>query len=215
MSSYDDKLEKPKIGMKGISLQAITQGKRGDVALPVGARDSTRDGGRVWEKIKLTAFESVRENQEIVVCNEQGEIKESAGLELSFRQVSGYYEEIGEETPMPVTNCSKAINHYNQMLTAQGFTELIKPSEGKKIRVHWYSISNAHGADVRVGMNWDGVDTTTLKHRYYLAAQGGAVAPNILDAAWEGKKDEILYGYLSVACADGVYFNIGYVEVDV
>lgn len=199
------------IGMMGFSLEDINKGKRGICVMPLGARDSTKWGGRKWVRVKLTAMEEVRANRDIIIADEQSRIKEHTPVELSYERHTGGYQRVGENYPLPVTAGSRPVTHFSKVVTAQGFTALIAPATPKKIRVHWYSMSNAHAADTSVGLSFAN-DTLKLKERYYLAAQGGAVAPNIIDAPWEGAAAESLYAYLSVACADGVYFNIAYTE---
>lgn len=70
------------IGMIGLSLEAISAGDQGYAAMPVGARDLTKMGGRKWVRIQVRALEDVGANNLIIVCNEQLEVKESFELEI-------------------------------------------------------------------------------------------------------------------------------------
>lgn len=94
------------MGMLGMSLENITKGSRGFVMLPLGPRDLTMAGGRKWVKIKVTAMEDVREFRDVIVGNDQGEVKEHTPVELSYEkspQGSGSYQRVGEDFPLPVT----------------------------------------------------------------------------------------------------------------
>lgn len=194
------------IGMMGFSLEDITAGKQGYCVMPLGARDSTKWGGRKWARIKLTAMEEVRANRDIIVGNEQGDIKEHTPVELSYEKSTGGYQRVGDNFPLPVKSRT-AITFTTVKATTSGDTQLVAPEAGMKIRVHWYAISNKGVAVSDVGMKFGAGD---VKHRYALAADGGGVTVNLIDACWEGAINEILYGYLDGAVAQGIYFTVGY-----
>ena len=200
------------IGMMGFSVENISQGKKGFCRLPLGERDSTKWGGRKYVRIKLTAMENVRANRDIIVANEQGEIKEHTPVELSYEKHTGGYQRAGENYPLPTSMGSKAISYYTAICTAAGNTILITPTSGKKLRIHFYAISNSHAIAATIGMRF--TDAGDIKHRYTLASSGGNTIANLTDCCWEGAVGQALVAYLSAAYASGVIFTIGYTEED-
>lgn len=198
------------LGMLGWSTEAISQGKWGFCWFPVGPKDEKYAHGRVWLRVKVLATEVVREKRDVIVADEQNGVKEHTPVELSYEKALGGFQRVTENYPLPVTAGSKAVTHVPLTATAAGNTLIATPSIGKKIRVHWYSISNDHNVTATVGMRFG--SSGTIKHEYALAADGGNVIANLLDSNWEGAVDESLYAWLSAAYANGVYFNIGYSE---
>jgi len=197
-----------KMGMLGMSIDDISHGKQGWVKLPLGGRDATMAGGRVWVRVKVTALEDVRANRDIIVANEQGDIKEHTPVELSYEKSEGGYQRVGANYPLPVTAGSKAVIYVSKLCTAIENTELIAGVSGQNIRVHYFSYSNKHAATVDVAMRFAGAGD--LKHRHVLAGDGGNVNANLIDCCWESEEGEALNAYLAAAYAGGVYFNIGY-----
>jgi hypothetical protein len=92
------------MGMLGMSLEDITSSTKGYVRLPVGPRDLTMAGGRKWVKLKVMAMEDVREFRDVIVGNEQGEVKEHTPVELSYELATGGYQRVGELNPLPVVS---------------------------------------------------------------------------------------------------------------
>ena len=108
MSDENISLAPLKVGMLGLSIDAIDQGKWGYVYLPLGNRDTTFAGGRVWIRIKVRVIESVRAERDIIVANDQGEVKEHTPVELSYQTVTGItigsYQRVTEAYPLPITD---------------------------------------------------------------------------------------------------------------
>lgn len=102
----DEKYAPIKMGMIGMSVEDIEIGKQGYVMLPIGVRNPTMWGGREWVRIKVTAMEDVRANRDIIVGNEQGEIKEHTPVELSYEKATGGYQRAGEGYPLPTTKAN-------------------------------------------------------------------------------------------------------------
>lgn len=199
------------IGMMGFSLEDVLQGRRGYVIMPLGARDSTKWGGRKWVRTKLTAMEDVRTNRDIIVGNEQGEFKEHTPVELSYEKGEGGYQRVGENYPLPVTVNSVPITYTSAIATLIGSTLLITPEGTKKVRVFFFSYSNADNNQSVCGLRFTTLGS--IKHRYSLAANGGASAANIVSCPWDGGEGEALYIVLDAANASGVYVTVGYAEV--
>lgn len=198
------------IGLTGVSLEAISQDDWGYCKFPVGPKDERFKGGRVWVPVKVVAIEPVRERREVTVYDDQKGIKEATPVELSYELAEGGYQRAGEDHPLPVTAGSKVVNYVTKEATTSGNTAIVAPSNGKKIRVHYFSISNKHTVLADVGMRFG--TSGTITHKFGLAAGGGTVTANLLDACWEGAVDETLYAYLAAAYANGVYFTVGYTE---
>jgi len=198
------------VGMLGWSAEAISNGKWGYCWFPVGPKDDRYVGGRAWLRARVQAIEDVRESRDVILATEQQGVKEHTPVELSYEKAVGGFQRVTENFPLPVTMGSRAITYTTVKATAAGNTALVTPTSGKKVRVHWYSISNKQAAVVDVGMRFG--TSGDIKHRYALAAEGGNVTANLTDAPWEGSVDEVLYAYLTAAYATGVYFTIGYTE---
>ncbi len=200
------------IGMMGFSLEDVTKGTKGYVNMPLGARDSTKWGGRRWVRVKLTAMEDVRANRDIIIGNNQGEFKEHTPVELSYGKSEGTgYQRVTEDYPLPVTTSSRSMLIKSVTATDSGDTTIVSPSAGNKIRVHYFSFSNAHGALATVGLKF-GTGGDVI-HRFALPASGGAANGNFVDATCEGIIDQVLYVNLAAAYASGVYVTIVYSEI--
>lgn len=195
MSELGDKSQL-KIGQFGYSLDIISVDKRGPCYFG-GVRYDVKAGTdiRKWAEVVV-----------ITLTPEPTVIETWGVFPLSYGLIAGGFRTVGENTPLPVTAGSKAITHVPITATAAGNTVIVTPTGGKKIRVHWYSMSNDHNVTATVGMRFG---SGTIMHEYALAADGGNVIANLLDATWEGAVDEPLYAWLSAAYANGVYFNIG------
>lgn len=91
-----------RVGLKGISTEAISEGEQGWCWFPVGHYD-VETGQRIWVRVKVTAMEAVRANRDIMVANEQGEVKEATPVELSYEKLVGGYQRVTERYKLPVT----------------------------------------------------------------------------------------------------------------
>ena len=204
-----------KMGMLGMSIEDIDQGKQGFVKLPLGPRDLTMEGGREWVKVKVTALEAVRANRDIIVANEQGEVKEHTPVELSYEKTEGGYQRVGAENPLPVTMSARALTWVNINKTDGSTTIMATPATAKKIRVHYVVISNNQAAVASVGISFKSapVAAADFALRLYVPADGGTVALNLTDANVQGDAAASLYAYCAAAYGNGVYFNVGYDEV--
>lgn len=191
--------EKIPIGTGGIALEAIARDTEGDAFFPA-----------LNVRAKIYALEDIRKNMDIIVVAANNRAIEHTPQELKYETRAATWQRVTEDFPLPVTAGSRAVTYVTVKATASGNTELVAPTTGKKVRVHWYAISNLHTALADVGMRFGSAGD--IKHRYALAAEGGNVTANLLDACWEGAVDETLYAYLAAAYSGGVYFNIGYTE---
>jgi hypothetical protein len=191
--------EKVEIGTTGIALEHISTGETGEAYFP-----------SLKRRVRVYAVEEIRKNRDIIIVGANNSAQEHTPTELKYETWQQTWERVGEPHPLPVTMGSKAITYKTVKATAAGNTELVTPSSGKKIRVHWYSLSNKHTITADVGMRFGA--TGDIKHRYALAAEGGNIIANITDACWEGGIGETLYAYLEDTYSAGVYFNIGYTE---
>jgi hypothetical protein len=196
------------MGMLGMSIEDIPAGKKGFVKLPIGVRDPTMAGGRKWVKVKVTAMEDVRAFRDVIVGNDQGEIKEHTPVELSYEKIEGGYQRVGENHPLPVT-MGKGLVWTHLLATAANNTLIVTPATGKYIRVHFISYGNRHNTLTVVGLLFEG---GTAMHILPMAANGGSTAMNLTDACWDGEIDQPLYAWLNAAYASGIDFNIGYTE---
>lgn len=208
--SNQDKHAPLKVGMLGLSVDTINQGEWGYVYLPLGPRDATVAGGREWVRFKVRALEAIRAERDIIVANAQGDIKEHTPVELSYEKSEGGFQRVTEDFPLPTTAGSKAITYVTVEATASGNTALVTPTSGKKVRVHYFSYSNKDGVVADVGMRFG--STGDIKHRFVLAASGGSMNANLVDANWEGSIGESLYAYLDEAHTDPIYVTVGYSE---
>ena len=205
MSELGDK-SKLKIGQLGYSLDIISLDKHGPCYF---------DGVRY----DIKAGTDIRKWAEVVVITITPEptIIETWGIfPLSYGLVIGGFQTVAENTPLPITGGSRALTHVSIVATATGNTAIVTPSPGKKIRVHYFSMSNLHTILADVAMRFDTANSTAatnLKQRHGLAADGGNINANLIDANMEGAVDEVLYAYLAAAYANGVYFNVAYAEV--
>ncbi len=196
------------VGLVGISCETIDNKKKGWCWFPVGEYDPKLR--RVsWIRCEVTAIEDIRANRDVIIANDQEGCKEHTPVELSYQSRAGPYQRVTEDYPLPTTMGSKAITYADPVVcTALNYTTLIEaPGSGYRIRVHYFSISNAHAAAVTVGMRFG---TGNVKHRHTLAATGGNVNANLTDCCWEGGNNEALDAWLLAAYAGGVVFNIGY-----
>jgi len=197
------------IGLLGISEESIPKGKKGWCYFPLGKFDP-EIGRNKWIKQKILAIEDIRDKRDVIVADEQGGCKEHTPVELSYQSRSGPYQRVTEDFPLPITAGIKPLLWKTVTATAAGNTPILTPVSGKKIRVHWFGLSNKHGADADVGLRFGG--DGDIIHRYLLPASGGNVMANLLDACWQGDLDDVLYAYLAAAYATGIIFNIGYSE---
>lgn len=91
------------VGMRGISIDEIDAGKQGYVLLPLGPLDPTIWGGRKLVRMRVTTMEKVRSWRDIIVGNEQKQIKEHTPVEISYELAAGGYQRVGEDYPFPIT----------------------------------------------------------------------------------------------------------------
>jgi len=66
------------IGLMGLSEAAIEAKKMGHCWFPIGEPDPRYRGGRVWERVKVTAVGSIRANFDIIVIDNKKNVKEYA-----------------------------------------------------------------------------------------------------------------------------------------
>jgi len=177
-----------KMGMLGMSLENITAGKQGWVKLPIGPRDLTMAGGREWVKVKVTAMEDVRENRDIIVGNDQGEIKEHTPVELSYEKLEGGYQRVGEAHPLP-TGGGYA-EPASVTATASDDTEVKKPASGKKLSIKFIYVFNSGVASRTVYLHF--TTTGDAHFKANLAPQTGYTL-NLVGCNWHGEKNEPLY----------------------
>jgi hypothetical protein len=205
MATVNDQLKASlKVGQYGYSLEAISNGKRGEVYV---------NGDRVV----LKAGADIRKWAEVIIITivpEPTVIETWGVFPLSYELDAGGYQTVGQSTPLPVT-MSKAVTFpASKLCTASGNTELIAaPASGQKIRVHYISYSNkqtsAAEVAVRCGASGD------IVHRHLLAAQGGNITINLTDANLECDNAEALYAYLYADYSTGVIVTVGYSLEDV
>jgi hypothetical protein len=203
------------VGMLGWSAQAISKGKSGKVWFPVGKIDPSFIGGRKWVKLRVTALEDVREKRDIIVADEELNVKEHTPVELSYQTTAGPFQRVTETTPLPVTPKNDTATYITITVTAQGATPLVTPSVAtKKIRVRYFCYSNAGVLQSDCSLTFDQTGAVgNLRHRAALAPNGGVVNANLI-YAWEGADGQTLYAFLQAANANGVHVTIGYTEED-
>ena len=204
--SYAKKLP---VGSLGICNTAIASNKWGDAHIhyiPPQAKGQ-------WDlgTYQIHALEDIRENRDIIIVSANNGAIEHTPQELKYMTRAEIWQRVDEDHALPVTANSKAAIHTVTLCTAAGNTNLITPTRGTKISVRWYSLSNRHAATVDVGMRFA---AGNIRQRYALAADGGNVAVNLINVPWEGAVDEPLIANLAAAYAGGIYFNIGYEEVE-
>lgn len=184
-----------KMGMLGMSLEEIAAGKQGWVKLPLGVRDPTSWGGREWIRVKVTAYETVRATRDIIVANEQGEVKEHTPAEISYEKAEGGYERVGENYPLP-TGGGAAEPFYKQA-TASGPTEVLTLADKtKQLVIKVLMVFNSGAAAITVYLR-DG-STGTARFQATLAANTG-YALNLTGAHWKLTAGNSLYINLSAA----------------
>lgn len=199
LSAVGDKKDL-KIGQFGYSLEKIDENEHGPCYFD-GIRYDVKAGADIRRQAEVV----------LITLTPEPTVVETWGVfPLSYGLRAGGFKTVDENYPLPVTTASKAITHVTIEATASGNTEIVTPSTGKKIRVHWYSISNKHTTLADIGMRFGA--SGTIKHKYGLPADGGTGPINLIDANWEGAANEPLYAYLAAAYATGVYFNVGYTE---
>ena len=182
------------MGMLGMSLEDIADGKQGWVKLPIGPRNTTMWGGREWIRIKVTAMENVRANRDIIVGNDQGEVKEHTPVELSFEKAVGGYQRVGENYPLPVDGAYA--KPASIRATSSGNTEVKAPAGGKKLRIKYIEVFNSGAANVIVYLMF--TTTGTAHFTKNLAVQTGFNA-NLIGCNWQGGVNEVLYVNLDAA----------------
>jgi len=191
--------EKVEIGTTGIALEHIDAGETGEAYIPA-----------LKKRVRVYAVEEIRKNRDIIIVGANNSAQEHTPTELKYETWQLTWERVGEPHPLPVTMGSRAVTYNTMKVTAGGNTELVTPSAGKKIRVHYFAYSNRHTTNADVGMRF-GPDGE-IKHRNLLAADGGSFNANLTDAPWEGSVGETLYAYMEDTYSEGVYFTIGYTE---
>jgi len=194
---------KLKVGAIGYSLNTINQDKRGFCYFD-GERHEVKAGSyvRKWAEVIL-----------ITTVPEPTVIETWSVFPLSYELADGGFQTVGVNTPLPVTGGSRAITVKTIEVTAVDTTEIIAPSSGKKIRVHFFLYSNKHTTVASVALTFkESPETDDLKYRAALAADGGAIPCNLFDCNLEGEVDETLYAYAAAAYAGGVFVTVGYSE---
>jgi hypothetical protein len=155
-------------------------------------------------------MEDVRANRDIIVGNEQGEVKEHTPVELSYEKTAGGYQRVGEDNPLPVTTGSRARAFVTMTVSTIGDTQILAPQSDHKLVIHYICISSIDVAVADIRFRFG---TGASTHRFGVAANGGTANANLTDCAWEGGIDEALIATLAAALATGVYVTIGYTEV--
>lgn len=96
-----------RVGMLGWSAEAIAEGKGGYCYFPVGEKDETYEGGRVWIKLRVTAAEDIREERDVIVADPELNVKEHTPVELSYERTEGGFQRVTETYPLPVTEAQE------------------------------------------------------------------------------------------------------------
>lgn len=179
-----------RIGLYGISAETISEGDQGYCWFPVGKFD-LKTGGREWVRVEVTAMETVRANRDVVVANEQGDVKEATPVELSFEREEGGYERVTEEyeSALPIRNFGSGdhkkwgFKEYTAAATrndiADGLTAPhdLTPDSGKTLVVQNILIFASADSTVTI-QGGDGTTYYTI-YKAYLAANGGSNAFNL------------------------------------
>ena len=192
----------------GVALTATAEGEFGRALF------EKEPGSGVYYEFEIKAIEYVREHHEVWVIDNDNGITEHTPQELRSETVGGVPYRVTDVNPLPVTMSKdgNVITFVTIKATASGNTKIVEPNTGKKIRVTYFSYANKHTTLADVGMRFG--DTGDIKHRVALAANGLPFNANLLDCNWEGEADEVLNAYCDGAYTDGVYFTVGYKEVD-
>ena len=161
---------------------------------------------------KVQALEDIRAQRDIIIVSANNGAIEHTPQELKYMTRAETWQRVDEDHPLPMTANSRPATHTPITVTAAGNTLLRTPASGKRIRLVWYKISNAHGANVDVGMRF-GV-AGTISHRTFLVAAGGNTQHNLSGAPWQGAINEQLFAWAAGAYVGGVYFSIAYHEED-
>lgn len=167
--------------MLGLSINTIAVGKWDFVWMPIGIRDSTMAGGRVWVRVRMQAIEAIREQREIIVCNDQLGIKEHTPVELSYQTTAGPYQRVTEVYPLPVTfgqHTKWGSYEYTAAATRSDIASLLSsphsltPTSGYTLIIENILLFADAASDVTI----EGGDGTTYYAIYkaYLGAGGGS-----------------------------------------
>ena len=69
-------MDKVVIGLVGLSESSIDMGKQGYCHFPIGEPDPAYLGGKVWERVKVTAIKNIRAHYEVLVVDNRRAVKE-------------------------------------------------------------------------------------------------------------------------------------------
>lgn len=199
----------PPIGAEGYALETFEDGEKGNVFI-------TTPPEHLGE-YEVIARGEIRERAHVIIIDGNRGCREGSPEEIKFlRNKTGRFYNADEDVPYPVRMSSRGILHATIIATALGATAIVPaPGAAKKIRVHYFSISNRHAAGVDVAMTYDATaSVANLRHRHFLAALGGNVTVNLADASWDGGNNEGLFAWLVAAYAGGVIFNVAYTVED-
>jgi hypothetical protein len=195
----------------GVCLQNIPEGEFGTALF------EKVPGSGGYSEFEVKAIEYVREHHEIWVVDNNNGVAEHTPQEVRSETAAGVPYRVTDKNPLPVTmgKDGNVRETWSDTLTVAGNNVVVTPSSGKKIRVYYFSYSNAHNTMADVGIRFDAVGSvasTNRKHRFSLAANGGAVNANLTDSSWEGEVDETLYVYLGAGYSGGVHVTVAYSE---
>lgn len=191
----------PEIGDEGIMLETVDAGKTGKAFF------------KGYGIVEVYAREQLRERSHVLIIDGKRGAREGSPEEIKYRDTTTEeFRNVETDTPFPVTHKHNVITSVSFIIVAAGNTLLVAPgAAGNKIRVHYFSYSNRHAAAADVGMRFTA--TGAITHRFNLAAGGGNVNANLIDAAWEGGANESLFLAAAGAYAGGVLVTVGYTEV--
>lgn len=96
-------------------------------------------------------------------------------------------------------------------VTAAGLTLLARPTRGRRLRLRYLQLSNKGDAAVTVDLRWH--KTGRRLFPTHLAAGGGTMNANLVDANVQGPAGAPLYVNLSAASTEGVEVMVLYDEV--